>query len=112
MPIAVPRLESFADAIPPIFMQCQNSVASHRKNVIALAKIHAATSDIWEEVPPRGIRLIGEKAFNDRFLDMLNRVLPIKKGVPNADRIVKFIGAFILHISQKGSIRLDHVFHK
>lgn len=106
MPVSVPRLESLADAIPPIFMQCQTSVASHRKNVVALAKIHGQTSDVWEEVPQRGIKLTGEKAFNDRFIDMVDRVLHIKKGIPNADRIIKFIGAFILHISQKGKQRL------
>lgn len=102
MPVSVPRLESLADAIPPIFMQCQTSLASHRKNVVALAKIHAQTSDVWEEVHPRGIKLTGEKAFNDRFVDMVDRVIPVKKGISNADRIIKFTGAFILHISQKG----------
>lgn len=107
MPVSVPRLESLADAIPPIFAQCQASLANHKKNVIALAKIYAQTSDVWEDVPPRGIKLTGEKAFNDRFIDMVNRVIPIKKGIPNADRVVKFIGAFILHISQKGAAALS-----
>jgi condensin complex subunit 3 len=108
MPVSVPRLESLADVIPPIFAQCQASVANHKKNVIALAKIYGQTSDVWEDVPPRGIRLTGEKAFNDRFIDMVKRVLPIKKGIPNADRVVKFIGAFILHISQKGMCTLGN----
>lgn len=102
MPVSVPRLESLANAILPIFAQCQTSLANHKKNVIALTKIHGQTSDVWEHVKPRGMRLTGEKAFNDRFIDMVNRVLPIKKGIPNADRVVKFIGAFILQISQKG----------
>lgn len=84
-------------------MQCQTSLANHRKNVTALAKIHAQTSDVWEEVS-KGIKLTGEKAFNDRFMEMVYHVLPIKKGVPNADRVIKFIGAFILHISQKGML--------
>ncbi|KAF8317697.1 hypothetical protein DL93DRAFT_527157 [Clavulina sp. PMI_390] len=103
MPVSVPRLSSLVDAIPPIFMQCQNSLANHRKNVVALAKIHAQTSDVWEEIPPRGIRLTGEKAFNDKFIDMVDRILPIKKGIANADRIVKFVRAFIEHIAQKAA---------
>ncbi len=96
-----PRLEALIDGMPGIFMQCQYSMATHKKNIIHLAKIHAGSSDVWEEVP-HGIKLTGEKAFNDQFLNMVNRILSIKKGIPNADRIVKFIGAFIMHISQKG----------
>ncbi|KAF9508646.1 hypothetical protein BS47DRAFT_1320578 [Hydnum rufescens UP504] len=98
-----PRLEALTEAIAPIFMQCQHSLAPHKKNVIQLAKIHMSCADVWEEVPPRGIRLTGEKAFNDRFFDMVNRVFPIKKGVSNADRIIKFVGAFIMHIAQKAT---------
>ncbi|KAF8342823.1 nuclear condensing complex subunit [Cantharellus anzutake] len=98
-----PRLEALVDGIPGIFMQCQNSLATHRKNIIHLAKIHSSTSDIWEDAPPRGIKLTGEKAFNDQFLNMVNRILPIKKGISNADRVVKLIGAFIMHISQKAA---------
>lgn len=101
---APPSLETLAAAIPPIFMQCQTAMHSHKKNVVNLYKIHAQTSDIWEEVPPRGIRLTGEKAFNDRFLDMVNRILNIKKGVSEADRVVKFIGSFVAYISQKGEL--------
>lgn len=111
MPVSVPKLSSLADAIPPIFLQCQTSLANHRKNVTALAKIHAQTSDVWEEVP-KGIKLTGEKAFNDRFMEMLYHVLPIKKGIPNADRVIKFIGAFILHISQKGMYARVFLLHK
>jgi len=110
MPVSVPRLESLADAIPPIFAQCQTSLANHKKNAIALTKIHGQTSDVWEQVPPRGMRLTGEKAFNDRFIDMVNRVLLIKKGISNADRIVKFIAAFILHVSQKGACAVASAF--
>lgn len=75
---------------------------AHRKNVVNLYKIHAQCVAISEEVPGRGIKLTGEKAFNDAFLDMVNRVLPIKKGVSNGDKIVKFCGAFVEYLSEKG----------
>lgn len=45
-----------------------------------------------------------EDAFNAEFIRCLNRVLPIKKSEPTADRVVKFIGHFIQHVQDKGGI--------
>lgn len=80
--------------VPPIFDQAQGSVANHRKNAGNLRKIQEQCASITEETD-KGIRLIGERAFNSLFVDMVNRVLPIKKGVTVADRIVKFVATFV-----------------
>lgn len=86
-------LSNLPNSIPAIFQQAQLTLANHRKNVVALHRLHAAVATIREETD-RGTRLVGEKAFNDSFLACLNRVLDIKRGVPNADRCIKFVAAY------------------
>jgi condensin complex subunit 3 len=86
--------------IPAIFEQVQISLANHRKNVVALHRLHVESAAVYEETE-RGLRLTGEKAFNDAFQACLNRVLAIKKGVPNADRCVKFVAAYCTFAQEK-----------
>lgn len=40
---------------------------------------------------------MGEKAFNNGFLDCLNRVLLIKRGVVQADRALKFVATYAVY---------------
>ena len=103
--------EAFTSQIPAIFQQTQTSLANHRKNVVALAKLFSGCAGIYEEVGGRGggIRLTGEKAFQVAFAKMVNNVLPIKKGVSNADKVVKFIGAFVKYITDKGEWSILYV---
>ena len=49
-----------------------------------------------------GTKLVGEKAFNSLFIDMINRVLPIKKGVSVADRVVKFVASYVTYVTEQG----------
>lgn len=93
-------LTNLPNSVPAIFQQAQLSLANHRKNVVALHKVHAAVATIQEETE-RGTRLIGEKAFNDAFLACLNRVLGIKKGVSNADRCIKFVAAYCTYVQEQ-----------
>lgn len=85
--------ESLAEGIPAFFQEAQHSVANHRKNAVALHRIHAQCASFTQETP-RGLKLIGEKAFNTAFLQCLNHVLVIKKGVTQADRALKFVAAY------------------
>lgn len=86
-------LNSVASTLPPHFQQAQHSLANHRKNIVSLHRLHLACSALTEETP-KGTRLVGEKAFNDLFLGCLNRVLGLKRGVSNADRVIKFAAAY------------------
>lgn len=100
-------LESLSTAIPAVLDQVQSSAATHKKNCVALFKLHNASSSVVETVN-RGrkgdeIKLIGEKAFLDIFLEMMNRVVVIKKGIPTADRIVKFVGSYVQFINDKSA---------
>ncbi|AAW41180.1 mitotic chromosome condensation-related protein, putative [Cryptococcus deneoformans JEC21] len=81
--------------LPPIFDQAQQSTANHRKNIVYLRKIHEQCASIVEEMSDDRIKLTGEKAFNNIFFDMVNRVLTVKKGVAVADRVVKFVANYV-----------------
>ena len=71
--------EAVHDTVPAIFQQAQHSVASHKKNVVQLHKIQLQAV-AYTEPTPKGPRLVGERTFNNQFLNLLKNVLPLKKG--------------------------------
>jgi condensin complex subunit 3 len=90
-------------SVPKIFDQLQISVANHQKNCVALHKIHSNAARFCEDVDNgRSVKLTGEKMFEEIVQCMLFHVLPLKKGTTTADRVVRFIGAFIKIINEKG----------
>jgi hypothetical protein len=99
-------LQSLPFLLGPIFDQVQNTVANHRKNLVSLRNIQEQCSGITA-VGPRGLRAIGEKAFNALFIDMVNRILPIKKGVAVADRAVKFVASYVAYTTEQGQCPLE-----
>ncbi|KAI9511024.1 nuclear condensing complex subunit [Russula earlei] len=105
MPARIPTasiLETLASAIPKAFEQAQNSSANHQKNFIALHIIHLDAASKMETVRAGdGIKLVGERAFEDCFIDMINRVLVVKKGTSVADRTVKFVAGYIKFLNAK-----------
>lgn len=105
---ASPALAQLSDKVSDHFQQAQHSVANHRKNIVSLLRLHRASAIVTEETP-RGTRLVGEKTFNDSFLGCLNRVLGIKKGVPNADRCLKFVAAYSSYAQEQFRLALADV---
>ncbi|KAJ7863492.1 nuclear condensing complex subunit [Mycena olivaceomarginata] len=73
-------------SVAAIFSQAQTSVANHRKNCVALYKLHIKTA---------------HKEFIAVFLDMLSRVVVVKKGPPTVDRIVKFVAQYVRFANEK-----------
>lgn len=97
------NLEDLRDSIVNIFDQAQVSLANHKKNCVALYKLHTTAAAITQPAKKgNGLRLVGEKTFQDVFIDMVNRVLVMKKGPSNADRIVKYIGSYVKFMNEKG----------
>lgn len=86
-------LDALSASIPSHFQEAQSTLANHRKNTVALFKLHSSAATHVESTA-RGLRLVGEKAFNEVFLACVNRVLGIKKGVVNADRAIKFAATY------------------
>jgi condensin complex subunit 3 len=102
-------LDNLQDSISVIFDQGQASAANHRKNCVALHKIHAQACAITQSIG-KSLKLVGERVFGDVFIDMINRVVVVKKGSPAADRTVKFIGFYVRFINEKGAYRSDYAF--
>ncbi|KAH9991933.1 nuclear condensing complex subunit [Russula vinacea] len=99
-------VESLASAIPKAFEQAQTSSANHQKNFISLHKIHIDAAAKTETIRGgEGIKLVGERAFEDCFIDMVNRVLVVKKGISVADRIVKFVAGYIKFLNAKKAVK-------
>jgi len=96
------NLEELESQIAQRFEETQSSLANHRKNCVALYKLHAQASKV---VKPgkngKPDQLVGEELFGDIFIDMINRVMVVKKG-SCADRIVKFVGAYVKFVNDKG----------
>ncbi|KAI0674717.1 nuclear condensing complex subunit [Trametes maxima] len=105
MPARTPApfdLDSLKSALPKIFDQAQTTAANHQKNYVALYKLHSDAAAITESVQNgKSLRLVGERAFEESFNDMLTRVLPVKKGTSVADRTVKFIAGYSKFITDK-----------
>jgi hypothetical protein len=103
MPARTWTLEDRLKTIPTIFDQVQNTTANHSKNYVALFKVHQEAAKVTESVNDgEGIRLIGERAFEDVLIDIINRVLVVKKGESVADRVVKFVGGYLKFGNEKG----------
>lgn len=103
----VTPLESLPGSIAKIFDQAQNTSANHQKNYVALYKLQVDAASHTELVQNgKSLKLTGERAFEDLFIDMLSRVLPVKKGASVADRIVRFIGGYTRFMNEKSEVFL------
>ena len=106
-------LNTLSTTIPNVFDQVQTSVATHKKNCVALFKLHDAAATVTELVN-KGRKsetmLIGEKTFATVMLDMLNRVLAVKRGIQTADRIIRFIASYVKFLNEKSSSSIDPLF--
>ncbi|EKM57502.1 uncharacterized protein PHACADRAFT_90256 [Phanerochaete carnosa HHB-10118-sp] len=96
-------LDDLSTNIPRIFDQVQTTTANHQKNYVALYKLHVEASKHTETINDgTSIKLVGERAFEDLFISMLSRALPIKKGASVVDRIIKFVGGYTKFVNEKG----------
>ncbi|KAJ7765255.1 nuclear condensing complex subunit [Mycena metata] len=101
-----PRPESGSEglqaSLAAIFDQAQTSLANHRKNCVALYKIHVKASvgdkKSRKETPDQA-------DFIAAFLDMVSRVVGVKKGPATVDRIIKFVAQYVRFVNEKGAHR-------
>ncbi|KAL4988895.1 nuclear condensing complex subunit [Aspergillus falconensis] len=108
LPEAVPTLRRDVCAI---FADAQRSTTGHRKLVVRLRKIQEVCcgipqknskkdGSIEERLIP-GEETIPEKEFNAEVGRCVLRILSIKKTEPVGDRILRFLGNFLTHASEK-----------
>lgn len=72
------------NAVSHVFQDAQMSLSGHRKLAVVLRNIQS-----------RALVLDYEEAFNFHFTKVVLKVLKIRKGVPAADRIAKFVTVFV-----------------
>ncbi|KAJ4489926.1 nuclear condensing complex subunit [Lentinula aciculospora] len=93
-------LDELSAEIPTKFDEAQKSLANHRKNCVALHKLHVQASKVKDSGRRDESILKGELVFGDIFIDMINRTLAMKKGA-FADRIVRFVGSYVKMVNDK-----------
>jgi condensin complex subunit 3 len=95
--------DQLPDLLPQIFQQSQLTLANHRKNIVSLRKLQQSCAQITTSSKDgKSLKLVGEKAFNEQMINMVNRVLGIKKGVVQADRVVKFVASYVAYCTEQG----------
>ncbi|KAJ6562584.1 nuclear condensing complex subunit [Mycena capillaripes] len=93
--------ESLQASIAAIFDQAQTSIANHRKNCVALYKLHVKTSASVDKKSKKRADGGGQSAFISAFLDMVSRVVAVKKGPATVDRIIKFVAQYVRFVNEK-----------
>lgn len=94
------RTTDWSSEIPKIFDQAQVTSANHQKNYVALYKLHSEASANAES---EQLKFTAERVVEDSFLQMVARILPVKKGATQVDRVVKFVGGYVKLINEKGA---------
>lgn len=90
-------------SVSRIFNQVQESTTNHKKNFVALHKIQVELAGYTEELQKgKLVKLTGERVFQDDFIRMLCRTLPLKKGIDSADNTVIFVAGYVKSINEKG----------
>lgn len=98
-----------------IFADAQRSTTGHRKLVVRLRKVQETCCGIApkkskkdqqdeESEIPSSEESLGETEFNVEVGRCILRILPIKKTEPVGDRIIRFLGLFLSHASEKGRL--------
>jgi condensin complex subunit 3 len=97
---------SIRTEIGQIFNDAQNTTATQRKLQTMLRKIQERCS--YEQVESKSNKKaqqdeqLDEQDFNNEVVRCLLRVLNVKKGVQEGDRVIKFLGLFVKNASEKG----------
>lgn len=89
-------LDSIRYAMAHVFQDAQLSLSGHRKLVIVLKNIQQ-----------RAISLGYEEGFTLKFVKLLNKILPLKKGEQVADRVAKFCSMFVSSLYKDEEIVKD-----
>ncbi|GAA5984097.1 hypothetical protein JCM11641_000312 [Rhodosporidiobolus odoratus] len=88
--------ELLSTQLPALFTASQTTTASHRKHINTLHSIFKRCAAVTSTSPDgKYVRLSGEKAFGEKFREMLLHPLGVKKGTEQADRVVKFVAGFV-----------------
>ncbi|KAF2201051.1 hypothetical protein GQ43DRAFT_416695 [Delitschia confertaspora ATCC 74209] len=97
---------SLRTQICSIFADAQRTTATQRKLVITLRKVQEASC--YEPPNPKKKKQqeedFGEPEFNEEVGRCVLRVFTVKKSEPVGDRIIRFLGLFLKHASEKDNV--------
>ncbi|CAB5130028.1 unnamed protein product [Rhizophagus irregularis] len=93
-------LSSLSLFVPQIFQDVQKTVINHRKNAVVLRKFQFQCSQFNDDN-----HNFGENEFNKEFVRNVNKILPVKKGQANAERVITFIATFVNYCQEKENER-------
>ncbi len=92
-----------------VFGDAQKTTAGHRKLVVGLRKIQE--SCVYEPTRPakKSQEEYDEDDFNVEIARCVIRLMGVKKSEGVGDRLVRFLGFFLRHASEKGSAWLSPI---
>ena len=96
--------------ISHIFSDAQNTTATQRKLQINLRKLQERCCFEPQEVKKNKAQQdeqFDEDDFNTEVTRCVVRILNVKKGEPVGDRIIRFLGLFLKHASDKGRVLMS-----
>jgi condensin complex subunit 3 len=96
--------------IAQVFSDAQRTTATQRKLVVNLRKIQEACCFEPPETGKKGGKKgkgeeqedFDEEEFNAEIVRCLLRIMCVKKSEPVGDRVIRFLGVFLKHASEKG----------
>lgn len=102
---------SLRTQICTIFGEAQRTAAGHRKSAISLRKVQESCCYEPTNAKSKKGPEFGEDDFNVEIARCVLRLMGVKKGEGVGDRIVRFLGFFLKHASEKG-LRCIHPMHR
>ncbi|KAF0468908.1 Condensin complex subunit 3 [Gigaspora margarita] len=109
MPVQENPIVTLSTIIPQIFQDCQKSTSNHRTNAITLRKVQMKCSSYRSSNnESSNNQLDNEQAFNTEFIRNLNKILPVKKGQTNSERVIKFVASFVAFSCEKDKELLNN----
>ena len=101
------KLETLHEQIVEVLQGAQNESSLHKRRVKVLCKLHAQVTTVVEKGKQLGqVKRVGEKKFNDAFWKTIANVLPVRKGVVEADRVVRLVGGFVQQLTAESGMWL------
>jgi hypothetical protein len=106
-------LETLHEKLVEAFQGAQSEPFSHKRRVKTLCKLHAQAITFVEEGKQLGqAKRVGEKKFNEALWKTIAHVLLVRKGVVEADRTVRLVGAFVEQLTTQFGMLLLQVLYK
>ena len=98
-------LETLHEQITEIVQGAQNESSLHKRRVKTLCKLHEQAATFVEKGKHAGqAKRVGEKKFNEAFWRTIVHVLAVRKGVVEADRAVRLVGAFVQQLTTESGM--------